>query len=94
MSFYKSRRWERKRGVILRRDNYECRECRRYGRTTQANTVHHVHPLEQRPDLALDDRNLISLCETCHNAMHDRHTGELTALGRQWAERVGELRAV
>jgi len=91
VSFYKSRRWERKRRVVLRRDEYMCRECRRYGRTTKANTVHHIHPREVRPDLELDDRNLISLCESCHNAMHDRLTGALTDAGKRWAENVGEL---
>jgi len=87
--FYKTTKWERKRKAILRRDGYMCRECRRYGRTTPANTVHHIVPLEDRPDLALDDRNLISLCEECHNGMHDRHTGRLTTKGLAWVNRMG-----
>ena len=91
MIFYKSRKWERKRATVLRRDGYLCRECRRYGRTVQATTVHHVHPLEERSDLALDDRNLVSLCATCHDGMHDRVTGRLTALGEWWRRKVGEL---
>lgn len=92
MRFYKTRKWEQKRKAILRRDQYLCRECRRYGRATPAATVHHVHPIEERPDLALDSRNLISLCDECHNKMHDRITGRLTELGEWWRRKVGELR--
>ena len=90
-NFYKSRKWKRKRETILKRDEYLCRECRRYGRTTPATTVHHIVPLEQNRKLALVSGNLVSLCDACHNAMHDRDTGQLTAKGFAWAERVSPL---
>lgn len=45
MSFYKKKTWIRKREKILKRDEYLCRECKRYGKTTQATTVHHIIPL-------------------------------------------------
>ena len=86
--FYKSKKWKTKRQSILRRDEYICRECKRYGKTTPATTVHHILPLEQRPDLKLNSQNLISLCNECHNQMHDRNTNELTEKGKQWVERV------
>ena len=91
MRFYKTRKWERKRLAILRRDKYLCRECRRYGRTTPANTVHHIYPLGERPDLALVSENLVSLCPKCHERMHDKMTDRLTALGEQWQQRAGEV---
>lgn len=87
MRLYKTKRWERKRAAVLRRDEYLCQECKRYGRTTPANTVHHIHPLEDRPDLALVSENLVSLCEGCHGRMHDRTTNTLTDLGLQWVAR-------
>ena len=87
INFYKTRKWKRKREVILRRDNYQCRQCKRYGRITPANTVHHIHPIEVRPELALVSDNLISLCEGCHGRMHDRTTNKLTDLGLQWVAR-------
>jgi len=87
--FYKTKRWTSKRLVILRRDEYLCRECKRFGKTTQANTVHHVLPLEQHPEYRLTNANLLSLCGTCHNKMHDRLTNELTDTGTAWVERVG-----
>lgn len=86
--FYRSPEWERKRIVILKRDNYLCRECGRYGKVTPANVVHHVIPLSERPDLRLDNRNLISLCEECHNKMHNKLDNTLSKLGEEWRERT------
>ena len=86
--FYKTKAWKRKRAKILRRDEYMCQESKRYGKTVPATTIHHVYQIEYYPELALEDWNLISLCETQHNAMHDRVTHELTELGQQWQERV------
>lgn len=67
---YKSQRWKHKRAQILRRDGYLCQECRKYGRMTQATTVHHIQHVEDHPELAYNDDNLVSLCEKCHNKMH------------------------
>jgi len=86
--FYKSSRWKNKREKILRRDKYLCLECKRYGRSTQASTVHHVNPLEHFPEYALESWNLISMCAKCHDSMHDRTTDQLTAAGERWRERV------
>lgn len=87
-SFYKSQRWKHKRERVLKRDEYLCRECKRYGITTPATTVHHCYPLEQYPGLALVSANLISLCGECHDGMHDRTTGVLTEKGMAWKDRV------
>lgn len=86
--FYKSTKWKRKRNNILKRDDYMCQESKRYGKTVSATTVHHIYPLEQYPQLALVDWNLISFSANKHNAMHDRDTHELTELGKQWQARV------
>lgn len=91
MNFYKTSKWITKREKILRRDSYECRQCKRYGKTTTATSVHHIYPYEERPDLKLASLNLISVCGTCHNTFHDRITNELTAKGIEWVERVGKL---
>ena len=68
--FYKTTKWIRKRSHILRRDGYQCQECRKYGRMTPAVYVHHIQHLEDRPDLALVDSNLESVCMACHNKLH------------------------
>ena len=85
---YDTSTWKKKRERILRRDGYRCQECRRYGRSRQADTVHHIYPLELYPDRALAPWNLISLCNACHNAMHDRETHELTEKGLQLQKRL------
>lgn len=68
--FYKCRDWKCKRREILRRDNYECQKCKKRGEFAKATTVHHIKHLDKRPDLALVDENLESLCGVCHNIEH------------------------
>ncbi len=85
---YKDKRWIKKRKAILRRDGYECQESKRYGKSLQATTVHHIYPVELYPELAFVDWNLISFSNSKHNAMHVRNSHELTELGKQWQEKV------
>ncbi|MBC2721827.1 HNH endonuclease [Desulfosporosinus sp.] len=94
MNFYKTTKWIHKREKILRRDEYMCRECKRYGKTTAATTVHHIIPLawclSYRISLALMSINLISFCDSCHDKMHDRLSRKLTNIGLTWVKRMGE----
>ena len=90
--FYLTTLWKRKRLRILKRDGYCCRECLRYGKRTEATTIHHCHPLLERFDLRLTNWNLISLCKNCHGKMHDRITDKLTVLGEEWRERAERMR--
>lgn len=85
---YRNVKWRNKREVILKRDVYLCRECKRYGKTTQATTVHHIKPVEHYPELTYSTNNLYSLCSKCHNEMHDRNTDELTSKGKSLVSRV------
>lgn len=85
--FYNSKKWKKKRLDILRRDCYECQDCiERLRQAVKDNVslsvedrmirtaceVHHIKELSDRPDLALCDENLISLCIKCHNIRHGR----------------------
>ena len=78
LKFYHSAQWKQMRKYILARDHYECMECRRKlseGKTNKirrARLVHHIIPFEVDPSLALDEDNLISLCDGCHNHIHGR----------------------
>lgn len=81
MFTYKSKRWQTKRNVILKRDGYRCQWAARSGRAEPADTVHHIFPVEDFPQYAMCDWNLISLSNTAHNAMHDRATRDLTEEG-------------
>ena len=84
MKFYESRKWKRKRENILRRDGYQCQESKRYGKYAEATTVHHIYPLEEYPELAFVDWNLISMSAAQHDRMHDRTTGKITEAGLHW----------
>lgn len=86
-SFYKTCRWNKKREVILKRDNYLCRECSRYNKTTAADTVHHIYPMQEYPELKMVNDNLVSLCNKCHEGMHDRTSRLLTDKGMEWVRR-------
>lgn len=68
--FYASSEWRKKRKQIIERDNNECQRCKEEGRVGKAECVHHILHLTARPDLALTDSNLITLCNTCHNSEH------------------------
>ncbi|MCW6079264.1 HNH endonuclease [Clostridium sporogenes] len=69
-TFYKSTEWINKRKDIIKRDKKECQRCKVNGGYHKAECVHHIKHLRDRPDLALTDSNLISLCYTCHNEVH------------------------
>lgn len=76
LEFYKSKEWEHTRAYVLRRDQYACVICRRYGRLTEANTVHHIEHLEDNWNRRLDTSNLISVCKKCHNKLHPEKGGK------------------
>ena len=80
--FYLSDDWKELREDVLETFHYECQECIKKGRYTKADCVHHINEVRQRPDLALsryytDDKgqqqyNLVPLCNTCHNIIHEK----------------------
>lgn len=78
---YYGNKWKKKRLHILRLDGYVDQIAKRYGRTEEANVVHHIYPAEQYPEYAWQDWNLISVSLATHNKLEDRKTGELTELG-------------
>ena len=56
-------------------DHNECQICKAKGRYSKATTVHHVKHLREHPELALTifdgkNRQLISVCDACHNRLH------------------------
>ena len=80
--FYHRAAWKRAREEALRRDRYMCQDCMArfragYGiRPHRATMVHHIEPIEERPDLALRLDNLVSLCDECHNKRHPEKAGK------------------
>lgn len=82
--FYYTDDWKELRADILKDFHNECHECLKKGRYTRADCVHHINEVRHRPDLALSryytdkegmrQLNLIPLCNTCHNIIHDKLT--------------------
>lgn len=73
--FYNSRPWRNLRLKALERDHHECQMCKKNSKVNKivfANTVHHIKEVKDRPDLAMDLDNLISLCRKCHEEIHER----------------------
>ena len=68
--FYHTGQWLRKRDYILTRDHNQCQCCRKRGKYSRANHVHHLKHLRQYPELALTDDNLISVCGWCHENVY------------------------
>ena len=64
------------REEVRMRDHNECVLCREEGRLTPADVVHHEKEIEHFPELALDARNLVCLCHTCHEAVHNKLPGQ------------------
>lgn len=88
MQIYNTTRWKHKRQHILLRDKYLCQECLRFGKRVDADTVHHIYVADIYTEYAYSDFNLISLCNACHNAMHDRDSHELTSKGLRLKEKT------
>lgn len=75
---------------MLKADGYECQNCKRFYKTKEAKVVHHIYFYEDYPMLGLLKWNLVSLCEGCHNKMHDRINDRATRLGIEWQEKRAE----
>ena len=70
--FYRSPAWVNLRAAVLRRDRRRCRQC---GETRGQMHVDHILSRREQPGLALDPRNLITLCHACHSAKTARYDG-------------------
>lgn len=88
VSIYKTAKWQKKRAVILRRDKYKSVLAARYGRSVQAEVVHHILPVEFFPEYAFYNWNLISVTKDEHNKLHDRNSHRLTDAGIELAIRT------
>lgn len=85
---YGSQKWKRKRKHILQLDGYIDQIAKRYGKHKEATIVHHIYPADEYPEYALCDWNLISVSMATHNKLEDRHSGELTEMGKELQRRT------
>lgn len=50
--------------------------------------VHHIMPAEYFTEYSFENWNLISLCNKCHNMLHERDAHQLTATGWKLLEKT------
>jgi 5-methylcytosine-specific restriction protein A len=50
----------------FRKVNPLCQPCYNAGRITAARECHHIEAIADRPDLRLDESNLVAVCRQCH----------------------------
>lgn len=91
---FNSKRWQRLRASVLRRDNYLDQVAKRYGKRMTADTVHHIFPREWFPEYTFEPWNLISLSTSTHNKLHDRDGHHLTADGLKLLERTARQKNI
>ncbi len=64
--FYHWPAWRRVRVLALQRDHYLCQLRLSKNCTKIATEVHHIKPIADHPELALELDNLTSACWNCH----------------------------
>lgn len=80
MKFYNSSLWRKLRLRIIKKYNHECQYCKREGKVGKAEYVHHIQHLKDRPDLGLDENNLIPLCFMHHELEHPERQKEFNKI--------------
>lgn len=94
-TFYnQDRRWRQKREAILRRDRYIDQLELRAGKYIEADTVHHILPIEIYPEYRWEDWNLISLSRRSHELLHNRITGGLSKEGDMLMREVADKQGI
>ncbi|CAH1230715.1 hypothetical protein PAECIP111891_06732 [Paenibacillus allorhizoplanae] len=84
-AFYNSSFWLSVREQALIRDHYLCQHCLKEKKLVPADMVHHIVPIRDDKDKALELENLLSLCNPCHNKVHG---GKEKATTKKRAARV------
>ena len=95
---YSTSAWQKTRKAILQRDGYIC-QIRGPRCTGRADSVHHILPSSQRPDLFFASDNLQASCRTCNSGggrqigLENQHTNLLQIAGaiEQLGQRVYAL---
>ena len=70
--FYKTKTWCELARRKRKAEHNECERCRKQGRHSPCEAVHHKKYLKKYPELALDYDNLECLCADCHYDEHHK----------------------
>lgn len=91
---YDTKRWKHLRESVLRRDGYQDQLELRTGKKVNADTVHHIFPVDMYPQYQWQSWNLISLTNENHELMHNRLTKRLSPLGLKLMREKAEERGI
>ena len=72
LKFYHSTAWRHMQSYIMRRDHYECQECRKRLITSRGDTL---PPAQRKINRATQVHHIIyleAICDRCHNRIHNR----------------------
>ena len=92
--FYKSKKWEHTRATVLKRDEYMCQCCKANNQMIQAQCVHHIFPRDTYPEYQFEPWNLMSLCNECHDEMHNHYTGDLSKKGMIFLRSIAAVKGI
>lgn len=73
----KSPEWQKRRLEIMQKDNFTCQIC---GRSDKTLNVHHLIYRVSSKIHEYTDKELITLCEDCHNKEHNYEKGILSLI--------------
>lgn len=82
---YNSKRWQKKRLHILKRDGWIDQVRLKEGVKIGATLVHHILPAQDYPEYEWSDWNLVSISDATHRRLHDKFTKKLTKEGQELA---------
>lgn len=94
VNFYNSSSWKRMTEHIKRKYNGLCLMCLlREDKITTCDVVHHIKEIKSNWEDRLREDNLITLCHSCHNSLHNNYTEDkvimLYGLVKEYEERYG-----
>lgn len=81
--FYNSSDWKALRNYKFGMADGLCENCKKKGIVRAGREVHHIIPIEQDYSKRLDIDNLVLLCPSCHQEMHNRDS-QLQKFLREW----------
>ena len=71
--FYHSREWTAMSNAVRARAGYADEVLRASGKLVPGAIVHHIYPVDERPDLRLAMGNLICVAARTHKEIHDAY---------------------
>lgn len=74
--FYSTKAWQDCRNRYAAMRGWLCEDCMKRGLYKPGVEVHHIEELTplniNRPEVTLNEANLVLLCRECHKARHDK----------------------